>query len=103
MSTSSDFVDTPFDENLPELPEVEAKYRTIPETSVVENINYAYMRSSIEDVLCDNGNGNMNAPGATTTETIGAPPIMLTQSPDANKNISATTAVLDTTQIQFTG
>lgn len=97
MSTSSDFVDTPFDENLPEF-EADPKIQTIPESSVVENRNYAYMRSSIEAVLYDNGNGNINLSSDTTTSPVGAPPIMLTESPDANANISGTINILETAQ-----
>ncbi|XP_063885450.1 gamma-tubulin complex component 6-like isoform X3 [Scylla paramamosain] len=97
MSTSSDFVDTPFDENLPDF-EADPKIQTIPESSVVENENYAYMKSSIEAILYDNGNGNANLPSGTTTETVNAPPIMLTESPDANANIPETITILETSQ-----
>lgn len=97
MSTSSDFVDTPFDENLPEF-EADPRIQTIPESSVVENRNYAYMRNSIEAVLCDNGNGNINLPSNTTTSPLDAPPVMLTESPDANANISGTINILETAQ-----
>lgn len=97
MSTSSDFVDTPFDENLPDF-DADPKIQTIPESSVVENENYAYMKSSIEAILYDNGNGNANLPSVTTTETVNAPPIMLTESPDANANIPETITILEATQ-----
>lgn len=95
MSTSSDFVDTPFDENLPEF-EADPKIQTIPETCAVENTNYAYMKSSIETVLYDNGNGNLNlSPPGATTSPIDAPPIMLTESPDANANVPEPVTILE--------
>lgn len=95
MSTSSDFVDTPFDENLPEF-EADPKIQTIPESCVVENTNYAYMKSSIEAVLNDNGNGNLNlSPPDPTTSPIDAPPILLTESPDANANVPEPVTVLE--------
>ncbi|MPC29295.1 Gamma-tubulin complex component 6 [Portunus trituberculatus] len=97
MSTSSDFVDTPFDENLPDF-ESDSKIQTIPESGVIENENYAYMKSSIEAILYDNGNGNANLPSSTTAETVNAPPIMLTESPDANANIPETITILETSQ-----
>lgn len=95
MSTSSDFVDTPFDENLPEF-EADPKIQTIPESCAVENTNYAYMKSSIEAALYDNGNGNLNLPSNdTTTSPINAPPIMLTESPDANANVPEPVTIIE--------
>ncbi|XP_050715937.1 gamma-tubulin complex component 6-like isoform X10 [Eriocheir sinensis] len=95
MSTSSDFVDTPFDENLPEF-EADPKIQTIPESCAVENTNYAYMKSSIEAALYDNGNGNLNlSPPGATTSPITAPPVMLTASPDANANVPEPVTIIE--------
>lgn len=52
MSTSSDFVETPFDENIPDF-EVDPKKSTNMEKTDVENRIYAYAKSSIESVLYD--------------------------------------------------